>query len=172
MKLEVTKAFRQQVEREKKKQEKALRLGLRRRRQCQPESREIRYDNVRSAMAEEGVLQMVLKEPAMFEQCRDLTQEKFSSPLLGRSFELLRQRYEAGLSVYLGALGNDLGPAELSHLTAVAQKRDCLVSDQAMSDYLAIIETEYARGHVSSEEDLLEIYRRLQEKKGYGGNDV
>lgn len=169
MKLEVTKAFRQQVEREKKKQEKAVLAPAA---QSQPERREIRYDNVRSAMAEEGVLQMVLKEPAMFEQCRDLTQEKFSSPLLGRSFELLRQRYEAGLSVYLGALGDDLGPAELSHLTAVAQKRDCLVSDQAMSDYLAIIETEYARGHVSSEEDLLEIYRRLQEKKGYGGNDV
>ena len=31
----------------------------------QPKSRELRYDNVRSARAEEGVLRLVLTEPAL-----------------------------------------------------------------------------------------------------------
>lgn len=169
MKLEVQKAFRQRISREKKKQEQK---DLAPAAAAQPQSREIRYDNLRSAMAEEGVLQMVLKEPAMFEQCRRLEKEQFSSPLLGRAFALLRQRYDAGLSVCLGALGEELSLQEMSHLTAVAQKRDCLVSEQAMADYLAVLDEEYARGRVAGTQDLQAFRRRLQEKKGYGGNDV
>ena len=60
----------------------------------------------------------------------------------------------------------------MSHLTAVAQKRDCLVSEQAMADYLAVLDEEYARGRVAGTQDLQAFRRRLQEKKGYGGNDV
>ena len=122
-------------------------------------------------MAEEGVLRLVLKEPAMFESCRNLEASQFSSPLLGRAFEALRQRYEAGLAVQLGALGEAFTPQELNHLSAVAQKEDCLVSEQAMEDCLSVIRAESARQNVSSTQDLLAIRRQMQEKKGYGGND-
>ena len=168
MKLEVGKAYRQRVAREKKKQaQKDLAPAA----AHQPQSREIRYDNLRSAMAEEGVLRLVLKEPAMFESCRNLEASQFSSPLLGRAFEALRQRYEAGLAVQLGALGEAFTPQELNHLSAVAQKEDCLVSEQAMEDCLSVIRAESARQNVSSTQDLLTIRRQMQEKKGYGGND-
>lgn len=168
MKLEVGKAFKQRVAREQKKQEQRdLEPAV----AVQPPSRELRYDNVRSAMAEEGVVQMILKEPAMLDSCTELTPEQFSAPLLGRVYELLRRRYEAGLAVSLGALAEELNPAELSHLTAVAQKRDGLVSEQAMADYLEILAEESARSRAASADDLLRMRRRYQEKKGYGGND-
>ena len=169
MKVEVEKAYRQRRAREKKRQnQKDLAPAA----AAQPQSREIRYTNLRSAMAEEGVLQMVLKEPAMFERCRDLDGGQFSSPLLGRAFDLLRQRYEAGLAVQLGPLGEQFSPQELAHLTAVAQKQDCLVSEQAMNDYLTIITEEAARAGVTGEQDLQAFRQRLLEKKRYGGNDI
>ena len=63
-------------------------------------------------------------------------------------------------------------PQEISHLTSVAQKRDQLVSEKALEDYLAIVEEEYEKAHVAGREDLQAFRRRLLEKKGYGGNDL
>ena len=60
MKLEVNKAFKRRLEREKKKQEK---IDLAPVRALQPKERSIRYDNMKSAMAEEGVIAQILREP-------------------------------------------------------------------------------------------------------------
>ncbi len=169
MALEVRKAFRQRQAQEKKRREKR---DLAPAASAQPQSREIRYDNVRSAMAEEGVLQLLLKEPALFERCGEDLADRFSSPLLAKAFRLLRQRYEAGMAVQLGALGDALTGQELSHLTAIAQKRDSLVSEEALDDCIAVIDEEYQRAHVAGSEDLQAFRRRLLEKKGYGGNDT
>ena len=169
MKVETDKAYRQRLYREKKRRE---RQELAPAAAAQPQSREIRYDNLRSAMAEEGVLQMVLKEPALLDRCGEGLGGKFSSPLLARAYAALYRQYEAGRAVQLGALGEGFTPQEISHLTAVAQKRDQLVSEQALEDYLAIIEEEYDKAHLAGKEDLQAFRRRLLEKKGYGGNNL
>ena len=169
MKIETGKAYRQRQAREKKRREqKELAPAA----AAQPQSREIRYSNLRSAMAEEGVLQMILKEPALLDRCGETLSQKFSSPLLARAYDALFRRHEGGLAVQLGALGDGFTPDELSHLTAVAQKKDQLVSEQALEDYLSIIEEEYEKAHVAGTEDLQAFRRRLLEKKGYGGNDL
>lgn len=54
----------------------------------QPFQRELRYDNVRSAVAEEGLLRMLFREPALLAQTEGLTAEDFSVPLFGRSMPL------------------------------------------------------------------------------------
>ena len=116
------------------------------------------------------MLRLVLKEPALLDACRRLEPEHFSAPLLGRAYGLLRAQYEAGRPVGLGSLGEAVTPAELGHLSAVAQKTDELVSEQALADCLAVIDEEYARRQVAGAADLQAFHRRLQEKKGYGGN--
>ena len=135
----------------------------------QPQSRKIRYDNVRSAVAEEKLLAMLLKEPALFERCGELTGGQFSSELLGRTYEMLKQRRASDLQVSLAGLGEALNEEELSHLSGVADRHDELVSDRAMDDCLRIIREEYEKTHIAAPTDLLEMRRRLQEKKAYGG---
>ncbi len=166
MQLEVDKALRQRRAKEKKRQE---RHDLAPAAAQQPHSRALHYANVRSAMAEENLLAMLLKEPALFSRCAGLRAEQFSAPLLGRAYEQLRRRREEGLAVNLAALGETFTPEELSHLSAVAMKRDNLVSDQAADDCLRTIREESERTRITAPEDLLDLRRRLQQKKGYGG---
>ena len=99
MKAEIEKAFKRRMAIQKKKQEKLDMAPVRTR---QPASRTIRYDNVKSAMAEEGVIALALKEPALRDGVGSLTGESFSVPLLGRVFDMLRQRQgeeEIGLAL-------------------------------------------------------------------------
>ena len=166
MQVETEKARRQQAAREwKRREQRDLAPAY----SAQPKERSLRYDNVRSAMAEEGVLRQVLREPAMLERCPADLAEQFSSPLLARTFTLLRQRYDAGMAVSLGALSGELSPQELSHLSSVAARDDGLVSDQALDDCIGRIREEYRRAHAAGEADLRELRRQLQQKKGYGG---
>lgn len=166
VKHEVEQAFRQKKAREKRlRQQKDLAPAAAQ----QPQSRKIRYDNVRSAVAEEKLLAMLLKEPALFERCGGLTGGQFSSELLGRTYEMLKQRRASDLQVSLAGLGEALSEEELSHLSGVADRHDELVSDRAMDDCLRIIREEYEKTHIAAPTDLLEMRRRLQEKKAYGG---
>ena len=93
MKMEIDKAFKRRVSREKKRQEQ---INLAPAKNLQPKARSIRYDNMKSAMAEEAVLALILKEPALLEQAKELTEKEFSSPLLGRAFGQLAERYRQG----------------------------------------------------------------------------
>ena len=83
---------------------------------CQAEApgKTIRYDNLKSAMAEEGLWDRFLREPALLDRV-PLEPEEFSCELLGRVYGLLRSRYREGLQVNLSCL-QDLTPEEAAHL--------------------------------------------------------
>lgn len=163
---EVEQALRQRRGRERKQRQ---RQDLAPAAAQQPHNRKMRYGNVHSAVAEEKLLAMLLKEPALFDRCGGLRGGQFSSELLGRTFELLRERRESGLTVSLAGLGESLDGEELSHLSGVAGRHDGLVSERALDDCLRIIREEYEKTQVAVPDDLLEMRRRLQEKKAYGG---
>ena len=166
MKIEVDKAYRRRMARRRRQQE---RKNLSPAMTQQPGVKGIRYDNVRSAMAEEGILRLVLLEPELLEQVGSLTGAEFSSPLLGRAFDELRARYGEGLSVSLAVL-EDFSPEELTHLSAVVQKEEALVNDAAFRDYLQTVHEEYLKTQSSgSDEDMMALRDRLLGKKGYGG---
>ncbi len=163
MKLEVQKAYKRRVNREKKKQEK---IDLAPAAAQQPKPRSMRYTNIRSAMAEEGVISMALREPALLDLAGNLPAAYFSSELLGKVFRQLLLRYQQGLSVTLGAL-EDVTPEEASHLAAVAQKQQFPVSEQAMQDCIATIRQEYAKSHADSSDALMALREKMRERKGY-----
>ena len=164
LKLEVNKAYKRRTNREKKKQEK---IDLAPARNLQPKIRTIRYDNIKSAMAEETVIAMVLRSPALLEETKNLKPEEFSSPLLGNVFGQLKQRYEQGLEVAPGVL-SDLSADEMSHITAVYHRQQGPVNEQALSDCVRTIKAEHSATKVSSEDDLLAFRNRLRESKGSG----
>ena len=79
MKLEVNKAFKRRMAIQKKKKE---REDLAPAKALQPKERSIRYENMKSAMAEEGILAQICREPALLEECKELKGGDFSVPLL------------------------------------------------------------------------------------------
>ena len=163
MAMEVSKAYKLRLRKEKKIQEKK---DLDPVRSVQPKSRSIRYDDIRSAMAEEGVIAQGLREPALLELCADLPAEAFSSELLGRVYRQLRQRYAQGLRVEIGSL-EGFDPEEISHIAGILQRQSGPVNEQAMKDYAATILAESEKRQIHTEADLLALRNKLKESKGY-----
>ena len=139
--------------------------------QLQPQERSLRYENIRSARAEEGVLRLVLLDPELFRKTGSLTPEHFSSPLLGKTYRLLRERWEQGPAVQLSALAGELEPGEMSCLAGIVQRPESLQNGgQAMADYIDIIEDEAEKRSLPGDRDaLLTLQKKLLEKKAYGG---
>ena len=162
VKIEVDKAYRRRIARDKKRQEK---IDLAPAQALQPKSRSIRYDNMKSAMAEETVIAMILREPVLLNEAKKLQQNMFSAPLLGRVYQQLRQRYETGLEVSVSVL-DGLTPEEMSHITGVYQRQQGPVNEQALRDCIRIIQAEYQTANVSTQDDLLALRKQFQERKG------
>ena len=165
MKLEVNRAFKRRMAREKKKQEK---INLAPVRSHQPKSREIRYENTKSAMAEESVIAMVLREPALLDQVTSLSQGQFSSPLLGKVFAQLMQRHIQGLEVSLSGV-TDLTVGEMSHVAGILHQQSGPVSEQALRDCVRIIQSEHQSSNVESDDDLKAIQEKFRQSKGIRG---
>lgn len=162
VKLEVDKAYRRRASREKKQQEKQ---DLQPAKNLQPKTRAFYYKNMKSAMAEESVLAMVMTEPALLDQTGTLTEEMFSSAVLGRAFAQLRQRHQQGLEVSAGVL-EGFSPEEMSHLVGISQRRQGPVNEGALADCIRIIRSEHQSENVSSDADLLALQSKLKENKG------
>jgi len=162
LKLEVNKAFKRRMAREKKKQEK---VDLAPAKNLQPRSRTIRYDNMKSAMAEETVIAMVLRSPALLDEAGQLQPGEFSSELLAKVYRQLKSRHEQGLDVSLGVLA-DLSVEEMSHVTHIYQRQQGPVNEQALNDCIRTIKKEHNASNVESEDDLLAFRNRLRESKG------
>lgn len=165
MKLEVQKAFKRRIAREKKKQE---RIDLSPASSLQPRDRHIRYDNIKSAMAEESLIAMLFREPALLDSCVELSPEVFSSQLLRRVFEQMLQSHRQGVEISLAAL-SDFTPEEMSHIALLVQRHDGPVSEQALSDCIRTIRTEHqiqSAKHQQNNDDLLSFQKQLLERKG------
>ena len=162
MKIEIDRARKRLEAREKKKQEQ---IDLAPAKNLQPKSRSIRYDNMKSAMAEEAVLALVLKEPALMEQAKDLSREEFSSPLLAKAYGQLTDRYKTGLELNLAVL-EDFTSEEMSHLAGILLRQDGPVNENALRDCIRTIRSEHQAGQVTSDDDLLAYRNNLKDRKG------
>ena len=162
LKLEVNKAFKRRMARERKKQEK---IDLAPAKNLQPRSRTIRYDNMKSAMAEETVIAMVLRSPALLDEAKQLDSGEFSSGLLGNVYDQLRRRHDRGLDVSLGVL-EGFSSEEMSHITSVYHRQQGPVNEQALADCIRTIKKEHSSSNVASEDDLLAFRNKLRESKG------
>ena len=168
MNQEVKRELSRRLRQEKKKQE---RRDLTPAAQLQPRQRELRYENLRSARAEEGVIRLLMLDPGLFAQAGQLAPGQFSSPLLGKIYRLLSERHREGRSTQLAALTGELTAEEMSHLAGVIDQPQVLAnSGQAMEDYIQTIETEALKRSGAAQVDpLLAAREKFREKKGYGG---
>lgn len=153
----------------KKQQEKEIQSPVR---SQQPKEKSLRFENVRSAAAEKGVISLLYYEPALFKNV-ELLQEDFSSPVLGRFYQELLLRTENGAQPSLATLGENFTNDEISLLTELVSKPIELSSaNKALSDYINIIKTEkLAREKGEAGQIDLRSFaaEKLKQSKGYGG---
>ena len=163
VKLEVDRAFKRRMAAQKKREE---RKNLRPAEAVQPTASGLKYENVRSAVAEEGLLGQLLLEPALMDQVGNLSPEEFSAPLLGRVFAWMQRRWKQHLTISIPAMEGDFQPEELSHISRISQRMEGTVNEQALRDYIGVIRSEAAK---RGSKDLMAALNRRRDKKGYGG---
>ena len=168
MKLEVQRAAKRRTGRERRAQE---RKDLNPAAALQPKERTLRYENLRSARAEEGLLRLLLLDDSLFPADPPLTPEQFSSPLLGKVYGLLWAGRAAGRPLSLSALTGELTPEEMSHITGVCQQPEALSNGhQALADYIHIIQEEATKRAGGADIDpLLAATEKYRKTKITGG---
>ena len=161
MQMEIGKAYKRRVAKEKKKQE---RIDLAPVQALQPKARTIRYDNVKSAMAEEQILAQIFREPALLDRREGLAGGDFSVELFGRIFDQLLTRHSRGMEVNLAVL-EELSPEEMSHVAGLCHKYQGPVNENAFADCVRTVQSS-ANKKCSSDDDLLALRNKLKESKG------
>ena len=175
MRLEVQRAFKRRLSREKRQELRRARAHKPRTRRPawpdRPKERELRYDNIRSARAEEGILRLLIRDESLFPEEPPLREEQFSSPLLGRAFTTLWQAKAAGRVPSLAAQAEFFSQEEMNHLTGVCQQPESLRNgQQALADYIRIVQTEAEKRLGGGTADpLLAATEKYKDKKGTGG---
>ena len=166
MALEVQNAFQRRVWKQRRQQE---RRDLTPAVQLQPRQRGLRYQNIRSARAEEGILRLLMLDPSLASEMEGLSPEDFSSPLLGKVYGLLLRRAREGLSTQLPLLAEDLTGEEMDHMAYVAGKPESLAhSRRSLADYIAVIQGEaMKRNSVQDDALLLAAQKKNFQKKAY-----
>ena len=169
MKLEVERARKRARYKEKREQE---RRDLNPAASAQPRERSIRYTDLRSALAEEGVLRLLTLDDSLFGENPPIREEDFSSPLLGRFFTALRTQLRENGQVNIPALAEFFTSEEISHLIGILQKPESLKNGaQALQDYCNIILDE-AHKRAAVDEDPLMAAMEKNKHKGNGGKQT
>ena len=158
-------ALRQEVERQRSRNLKSGRKqyerGLTRpTRSAQPQEKKLRYEDIRSAVAEEGVIRLLLLDPGLIREC-SLEETDFTSPFLGRLYADLRRRQQEGRSLTPSALAAGMDEGEAALLTELLNKPE--TGGQAkttLQNYTDVIRRE----KIMRSGDLEEIARLMRKK--------
>ena len=138
--------------------------------QVQPRDRQLRYDNLRSARAEEEILRLLVLDGDLAGQTGGLEPADFSSPHLGRIYAVLLRRLREGRSVQLGALEGELEPEEISLLAEILRQPASIANAaQALADCRAVLEREkLKKGNDVDEAALLAARETIRKKNRIG----
>ena len=129
----------------------------------------IRYENSRSAMAEEGIIRLLYKDAQLFDSITPPDPAHFSVPELGNIYRLMLQLGQTD-QVTIPKLSGQLTPDEISLLTVIVQKPETVANGQrALADYIDIMESE--RRNASGDMSLTDLAESMRRKKAYNPNN-
>ena len=170
MKLEVQRAFKRRLARDKRQRQ---RQELNPAAALQPKERDLRYTNVRSAMAEEGIIRLLVLDEGLFPREAPIQPEQLSSPALGHIYGTLLQAREAGRPLSVAALAGELNSEEMGLLTNLLQKPVTLANGaQALEDYITIVRTEYDKRSGQGTVDPLLAAQEIRKRKREGKQEL
>ncbi len=165
MNIEVKKAFVRKI---KSQNAKEKRQNLSPVRNVQPNSNELKYENVRSARAEEGIIALIFADNLLTEEImKKLQKSEFSSPFLAKIYECACQIFQNGNVINVMAFEEILTMEQMNMLVKILSRPVPENSRQkAAQDYIDTI----LRFNIDNKGDLEKIAQMNREKKGYGGN--
>ena len=167
---EVERVRKKMLSQMKKKQENEISRPAR---MQQPHEKHLRFDNVKSATAEKGILRLLYYEPSLFSETKDLSGEDFSVPLFGNLFREFKESSKHGSQPSLVPLAERFSNEEISILTEILNEpQELSQSAKALNDYINIIKTEKLtrqQENGTEENRLLEMSKKLRESKSYRG---
>lgn len=130
----------------------------------QPDVRGQRYSNLRSAMAEEGIISLCYDAPELLGKVRaELTADDFSAPILAEMFTALCRVADEKRPVT--ALEEYLSEGALKHLAKLLMSRDRGGAD-ALGDYIGVVKAE--AGKRTAGDDIMGEWERQKKNKNSG----
>ncbi len=167
MQAEVRRAQRRLAARAKKEQERREMNPVL---TNQPRERSLRYENLRSALAEEGLIRVLMLDQGAFGAEPPVTGAQFSSSLLGQVFDTLWQHHREGRPLSVSLLSPILSSEGMSHLTEVLQRPENLAqADRIIAEYAKVIREEQEKRSGTAMDPLLAAREKYKNKSGYGG---
>jgi hypothetical protein len=136
----------------------------------QPQSRSLRYDNEFSAVAEEGVIRSIIKDPSLIKTVSEteFSEAEFTSEFLAKIFKILLERADNNRDIDEALIMAELESHEASQLIFILQKPESTSkSEEIIREYIEKIRTERFKADTPDESTLLELRnkKRLLERK-------
>ena len=148
----------------KKEDRRAMRVDL----TSQPEARELKYENPVSAAGEEGVIRLLMKDPAVADKV-PLEEKDFTSPFLAKLFSIIMERIGGGETVTEAAIAPLLTSAEASHFSKIlARPVSAAQADKALVDYIEKIRSA-KKTEITDDDALIRFSEKQKKTKSYGG---
>ena len=132
-----------------------------------PRERSERYTNPHSAIAEEALLTVCMSDTKLCSGVSErISGSMFSSPLLGRAFDIVCARTREGAETDMSVFSENFSESENAHLAAVLA-RNAEKSADAADDYIDIIQGENIKSEGKlSDEAILAAAEYYRKKKG------
>jgi len=134
----------------------------------QPMSREFRYENEASAVAEEGVIRCLMSDSVLLKVVleKGFNAEEFTSSLLAKIFLSIEHRLTSDMKADRAQILSTLEPDEAALFISILQKPESLAaSEKTIKEYIDKIRTERLARAKNDESNLLEIMNLKNKKK-------
>lgn len=167
VKNEIKKAVKRRIAADKRKKDlKEHNVAL----NHQPGDKTIRYENVYSAAAEEGIIRLIVLDNELLNTADEmgLSEDEFTSQFLMKVYRLIQKRRRDGMDASPAALLTGLTDAEASHFSVLIQRPESLSNgEKAMRDYIDKIRAENLKK--KAKEDPVAVLLKYRDNKGCGG---
>lgn len=174
VKNEVKKALKKRLYARKKKQERQdmnIKVSI------QPLEKSLRYENEYSAIAEQGVVRLLVHDSAFFKEVELLrfTEDEFTSPYLAKIYSILLKRKNAEMEISPAAILTELDNKEASHFTRFIDKPVSDNREQSLRDYIDKIRAEKLRSNnkdnadnaLNIKENLMKLWEEKHKKASH-----
>lgn len=143
---------------------------------AQPKDRQLHYEDVKSARAEEGLIGLIFNDAELLPELSKRVQPSdFTVPTLAKIYAYVLSQQEAGRAFTIGDLEAVLDDGEISLISGILSKPVSLAAGhRAMEDYIHIMEMQRAKKkqETDGEDPLADLARQYREKMGVGGDKV
>lgn len=134
------------------------------------ETRELKYENLRSALCEEKLLALVFGSTELLDRAAErLTPQEFSSEFLAKIYESALAQRRAGRELSPASCMTSLDEAQIRQVSAaIAGAVRSAEPERELDDYINIIREEYRKKTGTDAERLRELAERRRQQKGQG----